>query len=851
MPDKKQHIAAPRNNQGNGNHSASRSNSPPDVAPRSGIQLDSHRHISLEVLCAAALEASANSVIVTDPAGIVLWVNPAFTRVTGYAAEEVIGRTPRVWSSGTHPQGFYKELWDTIVAGRAWHGKIINRRKDSTLYSEEMTILPVLSERGEILNFVSIKQDVSEHERDTEMLQRSEERYRRLVANLPDVTWTSSEDGQTTYISQNVEDVYGYTAEEICTRGDELWFGRIHPEDLERVSRGFRDLFSQNESFDAEYRVQHKNGEWIWVHDRALRTHIENGVRYADGVFSDVTARKRAELALIGSERRYRSLFENNLSAVFRAAAGGQILDCNPALVAMLGYASRDELLQRSTADLLYDSGEERALLGQLAKEGSLSNYEIRLKRKDGTPVWALHNIALLQSEDGQPPVIEGTAFDISRRRRAEQELRHLAYYDAVTGLPNRTLLEDRLSKAMAAARRRKEKLALLFLDLDHFKVINDSLGHATGDLLLNEVATRLKKWARDQDTVARLGGDEFVIVVNGVKEIGDVAVAARRVLDALTAEAVIETRSLSIGCSLGISIFPDHGTDAVALLKNADAAMYSAKENGRNNFQFFTPEMNAQVVERLNLESDLRGALQRNELFLMYQPQSDVASGKLIGAEALLRWQHPRLGLVPPDKFIRIAENSGLIIPIGEWVLRTACAQARQWHNQGLPAVPVAVNVSAVQLRQEGFLDLIRRVLHDTGLPPKYLELELTESLIMSNAEGIVSMLRQLKDTGVKLSIDDFGTGYSSLSYLRHFPVYKLKVDRSFVRDITANDDDAAITSTIISMAKSLNLKVIAEGVETEEQMRFLSKHRCDEVQGYYFSKPLRAEDFSKFARG
>jgi len=851
MPDKKQHIAAPRNNQGNGNHSVSRSNSPSDVAPRSGIQLDSHRHISLEVLCAAALEASANSVIVTDPAGTVLWVNPAFTRVTGYAAEEVIGRTPRVWSSGTHPQGFYKELWDTIVAGRAWHGKIVNRRKDSTLYSEEMTILPVLSERGEILNFVSIKQDVSEHERDTEMLQRSEERYRRLVANLPDVTWTSSEDGQTTYISQNVEDVYGYTAEEICTRGDELWFGRIHPEDLERVSRGFRDLFSQNESFDVEYRVQHKNGEWIWVHDRALRTHIENGVRYADGVFSDVTARKRAELALIGSERRYRSLFENNLSAVFRAAAGGQILDCNPALVAMLGYASREELLQRSTADLLYDSGEERALLGQLAKEGSLSNYEIRLKRKDGTPVWALHNIALLQSEDGQPPVIEGTAFDISRRRRAEQELRHLAYYDAVTGLPNRTLLEDRLSKAMAAARRRKEKLALLFLDLDHFKVINDSLGHATGDLLLNEVATRLKKWARDQDTVARLGGDEFVIVVNGVKEIGDVAVAARRVLDALTAEAVIETRSLSIGCSLGISIFPDHGTDAVALLKNADAAMYSAKENGRNNFQFFTPEMNAQVVERLNLESDLRGALQRNELFLMYQPQSDVASGKLIGAEALLRWQHPRLGLVPPDKFIRIAENSGLIIPIGEWVLRTACAQARQWHNQGLPAVPVAVNVSAVQLRQEGFLDLIRRVLHDTGLPPKYLELELTESLIMSNAEGIVSMLRQLKDTGVKLSIDDFGTGYSSLSYLRHFPVYKLKVDRSFVRDITANADDAAITSTIISMAKSLNLKVIAEGVETEEQMRFLSKHRCDEVQGYYFSKPLRAEDFSKFARG
>lgn len=846
MGDKKQRIAAPRN----GNRARSLI-SQTGVAPHSAIRLDSRHHISFAVLRAAALEANGNSVIVTDPAGTVLWVNPAFTRVTGYTAEEVIGRTPQVWSSGTHAQEFYQNLWDTILAGQAWHGKIVNRRKDASLYSEEMTILPVLSERGEILNFVSIKLDVTEHERDTEMLRRSEERYRRLVANLPDVTWTSSENGQTTYISQNVESVYGYTPEEICTRGEELWFGRIHPEDVERVSRGFQNLFSKNESFDAEYRIQHKNGEWIWVHDRALRTHTDKGVRYADGVFSDVTARKRAELALIGSEKRYRSLFENNLSAVFRAAAGGKILDCNPALVAMLGYGSREELLQRSAADILYDPGEERALLGQLAREASLSNYEIRLKRKDGAPVWALHNVALLQSEDGQPAVIEGTAFDISRRRRAEEELRHLAYYDAVTGLPNRTLLEDRLSKAMAAARRRKEKLALLFLDLDHFKVINDSLGHATGDRVLNEVATRLKKWSRDQDTVARLGGDEFVIVVNGVKEIGDVAVAARRVLDAMTAEARIEGRSLSIGCSLGISIFPDHGTDAVALLKNADAAMYSAKENGRNNFQFFTPEMNAQVVERLNLESDLRAALQNNELFLVYQPQSDIASGKLIGAEALLRWQHPKLGLIPPDKFIRIAENSGLILPIGEWVLRTACAQSRKWHSEGLPAVPVAVNVSAVQFRQEGFLDLIRRVLRETGLPPEYLELELTESLIMSNAESIVSMLRQLKETGVKLSIDDFGTGYSSLSYLRHFPVYKLKVDRSFVREVTANPDDAAITGTIISMAKSLNLKVIAEGVETEAQMRFLSKHRCDEVQGYYFSKPLSAADFSKFARG
>jgi len=439
---------------------------------------------------------------------------------------------------------------------------------------------------------------------------------------------------------------------------------------------------------------------------------------------------------------------------------------------------------------------------------------------------------------------------DVTHRKIAEERIQSLAYRDAVTGLPNRTLLVDRLAVAIRAARRRREKVAVLFVDLDHFKIINDSLGHATGDLLLKDVAQRLKTVVREQDTVARLGGDEFVIVMNTVKDIGDVAVAARRVLEMLGAPYFIEGRSLSVSGSIGISIFPDHGNDTTTLIKNADAAMYSAKENGRREFQFFTPGMNAQIVERLTLESSLRVALDRNELFLMYQPQIEVATGKLTGAEALLRWQHPELGLVPPDKFIRIAENSGLIITIGEWVLRTACAQARQWQSQGLPPVPIAVNVSAIQFRHEGFVQLIKRVLNHTGLPAQYLELELTEGLIMSNADVIVSMLRELKDAGVRLSIDDFGTGYSSLSYLRHFPVYKLKIDRSFIRDVTADRDDAAITSTIISMAKSLNLKVIAEGVENEEQMSFLRQQKCDEVQGYYCSRPLCGDEFEKHMR-
>ena len=307
----------------------------------------------------------------------------------------------------------------------------------------------------------------------------------------------------------------------------------------------------------------------------------------------------------------------------------------------------------------------------------------------------------------------------------------------------------------------------------------------------------------------------------------------------------------MRISCSLGISIFPEHGADGETLIKNADAAMYSAKENGRNNFRFFTEDMNAQVVERLTLENSLRLALDKKELFLVYQPQMDIATGRITGLEALLRWQHPELGLVPPDKFIRIAENSGLIMPIGEWVLRTACSQARKWQDEGLPAVSVAVNVSAVQFRQEGFCELIRRVLHETGLAPQYLELELTESLLLANADVTFSVIQELKAMGLTLAIDDFGTGYSSFSYLKQFRVSKLKIDRSFIRDVAVNPDDAAITTAIISMAKSLNLKVIAEGVEDEAQMSFLRAHQCDEIQGYYFSKPLAVDKVADKLRG
>jgi EAL domain-containing protein (putative c-di-GMP-specific phosphodiesterase class I) len=334
---------------------------------------------------------------------------------------------------------------------------------------------------------------------------------------------------------------------------------------------------------------------------------------------------------------------------------------------------------------------------------------------------------------------------------------------------------------------------------------------------------------------------------LSGLVQDSDAAVAAQKIVERVSAEFTVQGHSLNVTCSIGISIFPQHGADGEALIKHADAAMYCAKQNGPNRVQFFTEDLNVQMVERLTLENGLRLALDRKEFFLVYQPQMDIASGRVVGFEALLRWQQPVLGLVPPDRFIRIAENSGLIVPIGEWVLRTACTQARKWKDEGLPAVRIAVNVSAVQFRQDGFRDLIRDVLHETGLAPQHLELELTESLLLSNADVVFSVLQELNDMGLSVAIDDFGTGYSSLSYLKQFKVGKLKIDRSFIRDIASDSDDAAITTAIISMAKSLHLKVIAEGVENEAQMAFLREHRCDEIQGYLFSKPLSAEDIAE----
>lgn len=437
---------------------------------------------------------------------------------------------------------------------------------------------------------------------------------------------------------------------------------------------------------------------------------------------------------------------------------------------------------------------------------------------------------------------------DVTQRKQMEEKLIYQATRDSLTDLPNRILLEDRIGQAIKIAKRQKTKVAILFIDLDRFKLVNDSLGHNIGDALLKTVAERLKGCLRDTDTIARWGGDEFIIILPDLGYREECIPIINLCQESLESIFSIDKHSINITSSVGVSFYPDDGNSITALLKNADAAMYNAKSNGRNNFCFYKTQMNEKAIEQLELGSDLHRALEEHEFFLQYQPLFDVKTDKIISIEALLRWQHPIRGLIPPIEFIQLAEESGLILPIGEWVLRTACQQLKAWQNMGLPPIKVAVNVSSIQFKQNHILQIVKSVLADTQLEAKYLDLELTEGIMMENTQLFISVMNVLKDIGVGLVIDDFGTGYSSLSYLKRFPVNKIKIDKSFIHDIHFDKDGRAIVQAIIAMARKLNLRVVAEGVETAEQMQFLKTHKCDEIQGYFYSRPLSANVFQDF---
>jgi diguanylate cyclase (GGDEF)-like protein/PAS domain S-box-containing protein len=667
-----------------------------------------------------------------------------------------------------------------------------------------------------------------------------------LLGNLDGMVYRCRDDANWTmeFVSEGCVRLTGYTPDDLLLNGRVSYEEITHAEDRDRVRRTIHEALAAHNRFEIEYRIVHADGTVHWVWERGTGIRDDRGEVVAlEGIIEDITQRMEAALALREAERRYHSLFENAIEGIFRTTTDGRYLDANPALARIYGFDSPQELMEnlRDIRRQLYVDPTRREEFMRIVKaRGSIGGFESQVYRKNGDVIWISENARAVFDDHGNVQNYEGTVEDVTERRLYQARIEQQANYDTLTGLANRSLLHDRLQQAIFTAASYGTRLAVVFVDLDRFKFINDSLGHHVGDELLRAMAERFKSCIREFDTVARLGGDEFVLLINGQAGPDAVGTVMERMLAVISQPWRTAQGEFEITCSIGVALYPDDGSDAATLLKHADSAMYRAKEHGRNNFQFFTNELNELMKERLELESNLRRALERGQFELLYQPRVDLATARIVGAEALIRWQLPNRGVVSPARFIPIAEEIGLIGPIGRWVLHTACAQAMAWQAAGFAPCSVSVNVSPRQFRRDDLVETIGEVLAATGLDPRYLEIELTENMVMHDAEQMVETLHAIKRLGVQIAVDDFGTGYSSLSYLKRFPVDRLKVDRSFVQDIATDADDAAIVRTIIALGHNLGLRVVAEGVETDEQMAFLGANACDEIQGYYFSKPV-----------
>jgi len=673
------------------------------------------------------------------------------------------------------------------------------------------------------------------------------EDYRLLVEGSDEIFFRTNTEGILTFLNAAWAEVT--ESECIGSLGKPLE-QFVYPADRERFAELIAPLCEQQLSrVTGELRMITGSGSFRWVEMAIseLGGAAQPGRRSWAGIIRNITTKRLTEDALRENEERYRRIFQNIQDVYFEISLGGVIVEISPSIELVTGH-SRDQLIGQPFEILCAEASEARRVRETMQTQNRIIDHEIELRNRRGSYVPCSINARSVVDEMNTPMKIVGSMRDISERKQAENEIRQLAYHDTLTGLPNRSLFNDRLEQALAYARRHSGLLAILYLDLDRFKDVNDTLGHCSGDRLLQAAAQRLAACIRNSDTVARLGGDEFVILLTSIKSDREVSIVAEKILTDLAEAVNIEGHEVFTTTSMGVVLFPHDGSDVETLLKHADMAMYEAKEKGRNNYQFFSKEMNHQAVDRHQLESKLRRALERDEFSLFYQPQWDMQNRRLVGFEALLRWSTEADGMIPPNRFIPVAEDTGLIRPIGEWVLKTACRQLKAWQQMGFTGLRIAVNISARQFRQPDLVSKIDRILAETGLNPQCLELELTESYLMEDADAAIRTLEFLKVRGIQLAIDDFGTGYSSLSYLKNFPIDRIKIDQSFVRDVTVNRDDAAIVEAIIAMGQSLDLDLIAEGVEGAEQLKFLIGRNCFEMQGYFFARPMPADEMERY---
>ena len=799
------------------------------------------------------LDSMAEGMYGVDTRGFCTFVNRSFLNLLGYEREgDLLGRHLHELIHHSHADGSpypseecrayraYKENRDCHVDDEVFW------RSDGTAFPVEYWSYPTCR-NGETVGSVVTFQNISKRRLAEEKLQSVRQMLQYVIDTVPNYVFWKDRDSR--FLGCNE----AFARLVSLQRPEEI----IGMDDYALVWEKFADQYQRDDAqvissgmprFNVIEPMGMKDGTtgWLETSKVPLRDAQEQIIGVL-GVFQDITARVHAEEKL----RQTATVFESTMEGIVITNPDAEIIAVNPAFTEITGYSETEALGKnpRIRQSGRHDRSFYQAMWASLLETGSWRG-EIWNRRKTGEtyPEWLTINT--VRDESGKIANYVAVFTDISQMKRSEAELNHLAHHDPLTELPNRLLLDARLEYAIQHAQRKGTSLAVLFLDLDRFKTVNDSLGHPAGDQLLRSVAALLGACVRGEDTVARLGGDEFVIMLEGVRNNDDASDMAKKILNALSQRYDLNGQDVFIGASIGISTYPADGRDGTTLLKNADAAMYLAKEEGRNTFRFYSAELTRVAHDRLNLESELRRAIEKQEFMLHFQPQVDVSSGAIVGAEALVRWQHPQFGLISPLRFIPLAEETGLILPLGDWVLNAACEQLQTWLESSMPPITLAVNLSPRQFQHRDLVKQLRTVLDATGLPPRLLELEITEGAIMKRGQEAIATLQAVKDLGLKLAIDDFGTGYSSLAYLRRFPIDTLKIDQSFMRDIPRDTGAMEIAVTIIAMAHNLHMQVLAEGVETPEQLAFLQRNGCNTYQGFLSSRPVTAESFATLLR-
>lgn len=783
-----------------------------------------------------------------------IYVNPMMQKLLGRPLKEIVGKKPSEFSPVPQEMEIEKKILHAINTGDEIVTEVDFVRPDGIMGYGHLRILPECDDNGNVMSALTIGRDISERKKMENTLAEKEYDFRTLAENSPNIIIRYNTKCEQTYVNHAYTLQTGISREDaLNTKPEQQWKDSLNiiamsieeyqTRVLKVIETGISDILTI-----AWYKLsdhQYVAYEFYIVAEKDINGNIKGAL----AIGHDITKHQELENNLNKTLLQLEQFINNIPEMAWIKDFENRFIMANKVILETLRISSVDEIIGKDVYDIFPDTQANICSTNDniVKQKGLPLRTEEYFEIRKGKTIWVEIIRTPFKNSEGTVIGTIGTARDITERKKAQQRIDFMAHHDALTRLPNRILAKQKTEQLILKAKKMNSKIALIFVDLDEFKSINDTLGHSFGDILLKIVALRLQKSLNKNSFVSRQGGDEFLIIIPDIQSVNEILPTLKNILNLFEKPFIIKKEMLFTSISMGISLFPEHGTSFETLLQNADNAMYKAKESGKNTFSFFTEQMNHHLVGQFKMQNDLKKALSNNEFQLHYQPQVDIRQNRIIGAEALIRWQHPQLGMIPPLQFISLAESCGLIIPLGEWVINEACRQASHWNQQGI-FVTIAVNISAVQFKRGDLLNTIMKALNKSNLHPSMLELELTESILMNDAEQILKSVHEFKKLGIQLSIDDFGTGYSSLAYLKRFAVDKLKIDRSFIRDILDDKEDATIVKTIIQMAKSLKLKTIAEGVECQNTLEILQSYACDEIQGYFFSKPLEAQEFEKF---